>query len=72
MKTTFKLGTEMVLEIERPLIDIQSSMLNTFVKALKLNLEKDLDEVNPLHEMLIKETWREQLRGLERELILRN
>jgi hypothetical protein len=72
MKTTFKLGTEMVLELERPLIDIQSSLLNTFVKALKRNLEKDLDEVNPLHEMLIKETWREQLKGLERELILRN
>jgi hypothetical protein len=71
MKTSFKLDTEVVLTIERPCIDIPSSILITIKLALAENMLEDL-EVGALASALIKETWRNEIKGIERELTLRN
>ena len=72
MKTSFKLSSEMVLTLERPCVDIPSSILNTIRLALLENMMEDLDGVSPIEASLIKFTWCNEIDNIERELTLRN
>jgi hypothetical protein len=72
MKTSFKLNSGMVLTLERPCIDIPSSILNTIRFALLENMMEDLDGVSPIEASIIKLTWCNEIDNIEKELVLRN
>ncbi|MFY8170919.1 MAG: hypothetical protein ACOVK2_07395 [Candidatus Fonsibacter sp.] len=72
MKAIFKINSEIVLTLERPCVDVPSSILNTIRLALLENMMEDLDGVSPIEASIIKLTWSNEIDSIERELVLRN
>ena len=67
-----KIQTQGVVMIERPYIDVPTSLLGTIQQNLRKLLKEEIIESSPILEEIIKSAWKAELDGIDRELILRN
>lgn len=67
-----KIQTQGVVMIERPYLDVPTSMLGTIRQNLIKLLAEDLQESSPILEEIIRSAWKAELRGIDLEMILRN
>ena len=67
-----KIQTQGVVMIERPYIDVPTSLLGTIQQNLRKLLKEEIIESSPILEEIIKSAWKAELDGIDRELTLRN
>jgi hypothetical protein len=67
-----KIQTQGVVMIERPYIDVPTSLLGTIQQNLRKLLKEEIIESSPILEEIIKSAWKAELDGIDKELTLRN
>ena len=73
MKANFKLQVLNVAMMTRPLLEMPTDLLLDIRKNLSISLDDSFfDKLDPILVETLKATWREEIRGIEKELMLRN
>lgn len=60
------------IAMERYMVDIDTSILNTIKLNLTNLLMEEFDEIDPISAQILKATWREEIKCIGLELIKRN